>query len=74
MFGIAGVAAAAEAMVAPYFSGLLMVQSDLGHPAGDVLLTKSPWTSPFRTSPQNLACGARRSIRTLCAMVAPRLR
>jgi hypothetical protein len=34
------------AMVAPHLLGLLVLQSDLGHPAGAVLPTKSLWTPP----------------------------
>ena len=49
-----------SAMVAPYFCGLLIGQSDFGHPAGAVLPMLT--TQSLRTFPQNLACGARRRI------------
>jgi hypothetical protein len=49
------------AMLAPYFSGLLMRQSDFGHPVGtglgDVIVSDFP---------QNLACGANRSAALPC--------
>jgi len=46
-------------MLAPYLSGLLVSQSDFGHPAGAVLATRS-----FRNFLQNLACGADHSLCT----------
>jgi hypothetical protein len=51
------------AMVAPHLLGLLVLQSDLGHPAGAVLPTKSLWTPPtsglWRESQTlHAACGA----------------
>jgi hypothetical protein len=63
---------ALAAMVAPYLSGLLITQSDLGHPVGAVLPNRS--TSPFRNLSQNLACGASSGICTRCAVPYSRLR
>jgi hypothetical protein len=53
-----------SAMVAPYFGGLLIVQSGFGHPAGAVLPRQMLTTQTLRTFPQNLACGACRGIST----------
>jgi hypothetical protein len=52
------------ATLAPHLFGFLVTQSDFGHPLGAALPTQSPRTSPLRTFPQNLACGATHGSRT----------